>query len=63
MLTAYIVIGILMFMFSIYCVLTQRDLDGWDVVIAAIVFGAAWPLGVTQAVFSILIGALNKLRK
>lgn len=63
MLTAYAVIGILMFLFSIYCVLTQRDLDGWDVTIALIIFGAAWPIGVTQSIFCILIVALNKLRK
>lgn len=63
MLTAYIVIGILVFMFSIYCVLTQRDLDGWDVLIGLIIFGTVWPLGVGAALFSLTINALNKLRK
>ena len=63
MLTAYIVIGIIMFMFSTYCILTQRELDGWDVLIGLIIFGSAWPLGVGAALFSLTIDALNKLRK
>lgn len=62
MLTAYVVIGILVSFFTIYCVWQTRNIDGADIFIALSIFGIIWPVGVTQMFFVILIDGLNRLR-
>lgn len=63
MLTAYVVIGIILFLFSIYCVLATREIDGADLFIALMIFGIFWPLGFVQMFFMFIVKFLNKLRK
>lgn len=63
MLTVYVVIGILMFVGMVYCVVSTRNIDVADLVIAMTIFGIFWPIGLTHGLFMYAVHALNKLRK
>lgn len=63
MLTGYIVIGILLFIVANYCIWLNRNIDGGDLMISAIVFGVIWPVGLIFVFFNVLIAYVNHLRK
>lgn len=62
MLTAYVVIGILLFVYTLYCVRSLRRVDSWDVALAILLFLLLWPIGFILILCVTLPTIINKRR-
>lgn len=62
MLTAYFVIGILIFVYTLYSVRSLRRVDSLDVALSLLLFFILWPIGLMLIICVTLPSIINKRR-